>query len=139
MELYTYNLSVQYSYGSPTTIYSEPLPLPLLLQEIADFNAKLNDKQYPVLECSIQSFPSIKVKLKQSVKELFGNLAPDLLPISDVSIDEFTGKFLYHHFIYHDGKWHKGSLAEIAIEDIVYYGQDAKWLSIVEGFNESVS
>lgn len=134
MELYTYNLSVQYSYGSPTTIYSEPLPMPLLLQQIAEFNEGLNDKQYPVIECSIQPFPSIKVKLKPSIKETFGELASDLLPIVKVSVDEVTGKSLYHHFICHDGKWHKGRLAEIAVEDIVYYGQDLKWLSVVEKF-----
>lgn len=139
MELYTYNLSVQYSYGSPTTIYSEPLPLPLLLQQIAEFNEGLNDKQYPVIECSIQCFPSIKVKLKPSVKETFGSLAPDLLSIAGVSPDEITGQLLYHHFICHEGEWHKGRLAEVVVEDIVYYGQDPKWLSVVEKFYESAS
>ena len=124
MELYSYTLNVcrpssEGKDGYTEECFSPILPLPMLLELLSE-TLKYIKADEIVSSIPIKRDCYCKIKVKDSFKELLGELVTDeYIPISKTSVDEITGKTLYHHFIYHEGKWHEGRISSVVIEDII--------------------
>lgn len=119
MELYSYTLSVCRAKGCIEELFSPILPLPVLLELLAESFKSIKANEI-IIRINIKRDCYCKVKVKDSFKKTLGKfVADEYIPISKTSIDEVTGKTLYHHFIFYEGEWREGRISSIVIEDMI--------------------
>lgn len=133
MELYSYTLNVRRPKTEDEEDYTEDyfspiLPLPMLLELLAEALKQVKPDEI-VQNVNIRPECYCKIKVKDSFKEVLGNLVPsEHIFVSKTSIDEITGNTLYHHFVFHEGEWSEGRISSIAVEEVIM--PVAKWYSV---------
>lgn len=115
MELYYYDIKAE-GRRFPTQVYSPPRPMALLLEQLSKSTQCLEESGSTCKTIDIRKASCSKLILTAKGQELLGE---EPILVADTSVDEVTGKTLYHHYSLHDGKWSVGRIAEILVDEVI--------------------